>query len=299
MTTIAAQIDSFVAELARHKFRPNTITAYRSDLRITARQLQQSLEHITLEQIEETLTAGGVAPATSARRAAALDRFFDWARKQGLCAVNPLTDRDAVRSGIRRLPRPITNTTDLAALDRAIPQSPPPYRLIFTILRETGMRVSEVLALQYGDVFLEPGREGLRIRESKNGNERIAPLGARSTPRSARGLRALMKDLSGQPRHVPLFRSNRGTPVSYAAVQYQWTRVCQAASLIDEIAGKYQVRYTIHQLRHTRGSELVRQGHPMEIIQRVLGHRDIRSTQGYAQLDDMQVREALEQDQKR
>jgi len=39
---------------------------------------------------------------------------------------------------------------------------------------------------------------------------------------------------------------------------------------------------------------LIRAGQPLEIVQRVLGHRDIRSTQGYAELDDVQVREALE-----
>jgi integrase/recombinase XerD len=61
--------------------------------------------------------------------------------------------------------------------------------------------------------------------------------------------------------------------------------------LVDD---KQCIRYTLHQLRHTRGSELVRQGKPVEIVQRILGHRDIRSTQGYAELDDQQLREALE-----
>ena len=54
------------------------------------------------------------------------------------------------------------------------------------------------------------------------------------------------------------------------------------------------VRYTIHQLRHTRGSELIAQGQRVEIVQRVLGHRDIRSTLGYAELNEAQVRAALE-----
>lgn len=53
-------------------------------------------------------------------------------------------------------------------------------------------------------------------------------------------------------------------------------------------------RYTPHQLRHTRGSELIAQGHRVEIVQRVLGHRDIRSTLNYVELQDAQVRAALE-----
>ncbi|MCK5722201.1 MAG: site-specific integrase [Gammaproteobacteria bacterium] len=45
----------------------------------------------------------------------------------------------------------------------------------------------------------------------------------------------------------------------------------------------------MHQLRHTRGSELLAQGQPIEIIQRVLGQKDIRSTLGYAELSEAQV----------
>lgn len=182
----------------------------------------------------------------------------------------------------------------LDAIDAAIAAAPPPYRLIFTLLCETGMRIGEVLALQLGDVDLSPGREGVRVREAKNHSERIALLGATATPRSLRGLRALVKELRGQPGHVPLFRSNRGTSVSYAAAQYQWAQRCEAQGLIEQVGDRQQLRSTLHQLRHTCGSELVRQGQPMEIVQRVLGHRDIRSTQGYAELDDLQVRAALE-----
>jgi len=79
--------------------------------------------------------------------------------------------------------------------------------------------------------------------------------------------------------------------VSYDALHYQWARVCQAAGLVDETGAP---RYTPHQLRHTRGSELIAQGQRVEIVQRVLGHRDIRSTLGYAELQDAQVRAALE-----
>jgi site-specific recombinase XerD len=93
-----------------------------------------------------------------------------------------------------------------------------------------------------------------------------------------------------QPHNV-LFRSNRGTAVSYDAVHYQWQKVFRTAGLLD--AGN--PRYTLHQLRHTRGSELLAQGQPIEIVQRVLGHRDIRSTLLYAELNEDEVRAALEQ----
>lgn len=79
--------------------------------------------------------------------------------------------------------------------------------------------------------------------------------------------------------------------MSYDAVHYQWAKLCEAAGLVD--AGGAP-RYTPHQLRHTQGSELIAQGQRVEIVQRVLGHRDLRSTLGYAELQDVQIRAALE-----
>ncbi|NTW97018.1 MAG: site-specific integrase, partial [Oscillochloris sp.] len=103
--------------------------------------------------------------------------------------------------------------------------------------------------------------------------------------------RAHLRDLAGLPTTTPLFSSNRGTRVSYAAAQYQWTQRCAKAGLVEADGA---LRYTLHQLRHTRGTELIEEGKALEIVQRVLGHRDIRSTQGYADLSEAQVRAALE-----
>jgi len=154
------------------------------------------------------------------------------------------------------------------------------------------MRVGEVLYLRWGDVILDAGREALRVREAKNGLERTVIVGPTATPRTLRGLRAARRALGRAPSdHDILFRSNRGTRVSYEAIHYQWAKLCQAAGLVDTSGGP---RYTPHQLRHTGGSELIAQGQRVEIVQRVLGHRDIRSTLGYAELQEAQVRAPLE-----
>jgi integrase/recombinase XerD len=187
----------------------------------------------------------------------------------------------------RGLPRPIREEREQRALDAAIAAAPAPYRLIVTILRETGMRAGEVLALRRGDVTLDPGREALRVRAPKNGAERVVVLGPTATPRTLRALRTHCKAAGRAPAYELLFRSNRGTAVSYDALHYRWAQVCAAAGLVD--AGGLP-RYTLHQLRHTRGSELLAQGQRLEIVQRVLGHRDIRSTLGYAELAEAQVR---------
>jgi integrase len=103
-------------------------------------------------------------------------------------------------------------------VDRAIVALPQPFRLALTILRETGMRVGEVLALTLGDVALDPGRAALHVRDAKNRSERPVVLGPAATPRSLRGLRALLRERKREPAYAPLFRSNRGTRLSYDAL---------------------------------------------------------------------------------
>ncbi len=64
-----------------------------------------------------------------------------------------------------------------------------------------------------------------------------------------------------------------------------------AAKLLD---GDGQPRYTVHQLRHTRGTQMVQDDHALHIVQRALGHKDPRSTQLYADVTEDDVRRALE-----
>jgi site-specific recombinase XerD len=70
------------------------------------------------------------------------------------------------------------------------------------------------------------------------------------------------------------------------------TRICRvAATLLD---GDGQPRSTVQQLRHTRGTQMVQDGHALHIVQRALGHKDPRSTQLYADVTEDDVRRALE-----
>lgn len=276
MTKLLDLIDAFIDDpRLRGRLKASTRRAYRCDLMTAGTNLSADIGATTASDIAIFLDRPDVA-STTQRRMASLRKFFAWAIREGYCEKNPLDQLDAVRT-VRRLPRPIRGTTERLRLERAISATEHPYRLIFTILRETGMRVGEVAALNLGDVQLEAGREGLRVREPKNNIERIVVLGPDATPRSLRGLRVVLRERTVQPPHTPLFLSNRGTRVSYDAIHYQWAQLCVAANLLDE-HGK--PRYTIHQLRHTRATELIEQGYRMEIVQRVLGHRDPRSTQG-------------------
>ncbi len=293
MSTLQNTYQLFLNDMADlNQLSPNTLRAYRYELEQAASdsRFEGTLSDLRLRDLEAWIARNDAAPSTMARRASTFSRFFDWAVRHEWCERNPMRGRAAIRK-TRRLPRPIQHQQDLEAIDAGITRLDQPYRLILTILRETGMRVGEVVRLRIGDVSLKRGAESLRVREPKNNVERVVVLGPTATPRSLRGLRSHLKELKGMGDQELLFRSNRGTQVSYDAIHYQWEKLCRLAGLINE---EDRPRYTIHQLRHTRGSELLAQGQPIEIIQRVLGHKDIRSTLGYAELSEAQVRAALE-----
>lgn len=283
-------IDSFLSDpRTRGQLKPSTQRAYRKDLVAAAAALPGTIEQITATCLT-TYLAAAIAPSTVARRLAALRGLFGWALHEGYIASDPTLGLEAPRR-TRKLPRPIRTSADRQAVEKAIAAAPQPFRLALIILRETGMRAGEVLALTLGDVILDAGREALHVRDPKNRSERVVVLGPTATPKSLRGLRGQLRERKGEPAHTPLFCSNRGTRLSYDALHYQWAQACASSGLADD-AGK--PRYTLHQLRHTRATELVEQGQQLEIVQRVLGHRDPRSTQGYAELAEAQVRAALE-----
>lgn len=289
MVTIASELPTFLDDLERRvKLRPATIRAYRTDIQAAATILANDLASITPRQIEQVVIVGDPERATVARRMSSLKRFFAWCVRHELCPTNPVERCETVQVD-HGVPRPIPRS-DRGQLERAFDTLTEPYRTIFWLLRETGMRAGEALNLRMSDIDLTASRETLYIREAKNGRPRPVQLGDRFTPRSIRRLRKLLKERSGDPPHAPLFRSNRQSQLTYGALLYQWGKLCETLNLVDE--GK--PRYTIHQLRHTRGSELVEQGHSLDVVQHVLGHRDPRSTQIYAELHADQVRLSLE-----
>jgi site-specific recombinase XerD len=287
--TITSLLDEYLATLRRKGRTAATLRAYQGDLSAAAAAFPQPITALRREALE-TWLGEATAASTQARRLASLRGFCAWCLAREYLARDPTLGLEA-RSTTRRLPRPVKGTTDRRAIDAAIASYAMPERLIFTLLRETGMRVGEVLALNAGDVTLAPGTEGLHVRDPKNRVERVVALGPNSTERSMRLLRRHLKALGDVPATHPLFCSNRATRLRYGTVLYHWGKLCTAAGLCDA-AG--EPRYTIHQLRHTTATELLEAGHTIEIVQRRLGHRDIRTTMGYAEVSDATVRAELE-----
>ncbi|NTU81982.1 MAG: tyrosine-type recombinase/integrase [Chloroflexales bacterium] len=287
--TIASLLDEYITGLRRKGRKAATLRAYRGDLTAAATAFPQPITELRRDALE-TWLGEATAASTQARRLASLRGFFAWCIARESLTRDPTLGLEP-RSTTRRLPRPVKGETDRKVLDAAIADYAMPYRLIFTLLRETGMRVGEVLALNAGDVTLTPGQEGLHVRDPKNRVERVVILGPNSTERSMRLLRRHLKALGDLPDTHPLFCSNRATRLRYGTVLYHWGKLCATADLLDAAGAP---RYTIQQLRHTTATELLEEGHKIETVQRRLGHKDIRTTMGYAEVSDAMVRAELE-----
>jgi integrase/recombinase XerD len=282
--TIASEIDNFLNDIQRdHGLSHNTITSYRCDLRTAAAAITKPIEAIATADIQAFLESRDEQPGTTNRRIASLGRFFRWSVNQNYTLYNPI-DQIGARYHPEHRPQPIASEAERRALDTAIATSPQPYRLIFTLLREIGVRTDEVLNLNLNDVILEPGREILLVHDSKSGTKRMVVLTPDAMPRSLRGLRSWLRDIGeGLPADTPLFRSSRGNRASYDTLHRRWVQVCKQARLVDTVDGREVPRYTLHHLRHTAAAELIA-FYPEQVVRRILGHRDPRSTRRYTEI---------------
>jgi site-specific recombinase XerD len=140
----------------------------------------------------------------------------------------------------------------------------------YFLLAHTGLRLSELLDLKRGDVDLAGQR--LRIEEAKGRRDRVVYL-------SQACVQALERYLAGQPAgpEVALLCHPSGQGVSYRWVQ---ERVRQWGEEIGVVG------VSPHRLRHTFATRLINLGVPVTTLQRLLGHRDLGTTQRYAQVMD-------------
>jgi len=159
------------------------------------------------------------------------------------------------------------------AILKVIPTAQRRDRLLFRLIFETGLRISEALGLHVEDVDLAADDEHLNVL-GKGGQRRTVLL---DDANLVRQLRAYLKHTGY--RHGPLFRAEkngRGGPLRYQSVQERWAGYCDRAG----------VSCTLHQLRHTHATELVNGGVGLATIRKRLGHKNLQTTLRYAEQSD-------------
>ncbi|MDD4239500.1 MAG: tyrosine-type recombinase/integrase [Desulfotomaculaceae bacterium] len=278
--SVKALIEDFLSDLSNAGRSWHTIRNYRSDLNRFAGYYDGEIEDLKSDHLRQYLqTLAEKASSTRGRNFASLNKFLDWCSRFDIITANPLACLNGPKWG-EWVPRAIP-TEQLHILMQEIKRLPPRERLLFTMLLETGMRISEALGIQIENIDFTQGQEFVIIR-GKGDRIRLVPL----LPEM--DCLGLLKDYIKDRNIVagPLFRPHSGKkarPMSYRTALFHW----------EKLREKVGLKYEIHQLRHSCATSLLNDGVGIEIIRQLLGHQDIQTTSRYAKLDIRALRKEL------
>jgi integrase/recombinase XerD len=276
-------VEGFLALLATSR-APKTVEAYRRDLAALAAWSSKPIGRISTEELEQYLAelrAAGLAPATIARRIAAIRSFFRHQALLGARTDNPAAELDPPRRN-RTLPRTLSPAEAERLVEAASGTTPRALRdrALVELLYGAGLRVSELAGLQKSSVDLDAR---LVRCVGKGSKERMVPIGRQA-------VQALRRYLArGRPyldsRHRPeLFLNAKGGGLTRAGVFLILRRLAGKAGLEPE-------RVHPHLLRHSFATHLLEGGADLRSVQEMLGHADLATTELYTHVSDRRRRE--------
>lgn len=255
-----------------------TLAAYRRDLEGLARWGggQHGLTLITLRRgdLLEYLhqrAAAGSKPRTSARLLSTLRRFYRYLVREGVLPEDPSARIDSPKLG-RTLPKGLTEAEVealLAAPDISLPLGLRD-RAMLEVLYATGLRVSELVGLSLHQVSLQQG--AVRVM-GKGSKERLVPMGEEALAWLERYLTEARPMLLLGRSSAVLFPSQRGTAMTRQTFWHLIRRHAARAGISTHLSP--------HTLRHAFATHLLNHGADLRVVQMLLGHSDLSTTQIY------------------
>ncbi len=257
----------------------NTLESYRRDVSQLAGWLREAHGRTLIEatgadlqrhlawQVEKKRAR----PRTTGRMVSSLKRFFQFALREGLRADDPAAGLDSPKLP-RSLPKSLSEVEVealLAAPDVANAQGLRDRAMLETIYA-SGLRVSELVGLKTMQVSLDMGV--VRIL-GKGAKERLAPLGEEAVSWIDRYQREARPELLGARKSDAMFVTARGGPMTRQAFWGLVKRHAAAAGVARAISP--------HTLRHAFATHLINHGADLRVVQMLLGHADISTTQIY------------------
>ncbi len=280
---MTADVERFLALLATRR-AARTVEAYRRDLDHVSAFLDGSPATATTDDLERYLAelrAAGLAPATLARRTAALRTFYRHQQLLGERDDNPAAELDLPRRR-PKLPRTLSPGEAERLIEAAGGTQPRDLRdrALVELLYGAGLRVSEAVSLEKASISLD---ERLVRCIGKGDKERIVPIGRQA-------VEAVRRYLSrGRPhldrRHRPeLFLNAQGGALTRAGAFLILKRRAERAGLDP-------ARVHPHLLRHSFATHLLEGGADLRSVQEMLGHADLSTTELYTHVSDRRRRE--------
>ena len=273
-------LDAFIAHLrAERGLSPRTIEAYATDLVGYVEWLRPTgiRRHVRGHVVS---LGRRLSPRSQARHLAAIRMFHRFLVAERHAKDDPTELVETPRQS-RRLPVFLTLDEVEALLEAPRDTTPAGLRdrAMLHVLYATGLRVSELVGLSVNSVQLEVG---YLIARGKGDKERLVPLGRRAVAEVrawlARGRPALLRGRSSRA----LFLGPRGTALTRQGVWKLMRRHALAAGIRKPLSP--------HKLRHSFATHLVERGADLRVVQAMLGHADLATTQIYTHVDARRLR---------
>lgn len=287
-TQLQAAVEDFAshAELVLGR-SPNTVKGYVADL-ATLRGYADTFEDFTLDTLRTWLAdalAAGKARSTLARRTAAARAFSTWAYKQGYTDADSAARLKAPKQS-RSLPTVVrgeraAQMVEADTADDAHPAEHVRDRAMLELLYATGMRVGELTGLDIEDVDLA---RGLARVTGKGNKQRVVPFGEAAASAVEQWLDTGRAELAGET--AALFVGSRGGRID----QRQVRRVVDRAA-----AGAGLEHVSPHTLRHTAATHMLEGGADLRVVQEMLGHTSLQTTQIYTHVSAQRLKAVYEQ----
>ena len=255
----------------------NTLGAYRADLMTLSRGLAEHDKSIELADKADLLAfiakrvESGAKPRSTARQLSSFRRFFRYIMREGMRDSDPTADIEMPRIG-RSLPQTLTEDEVDALLNAPNTDEPLGHRdrAMLELLYATGLRVSELINITQSQINFNQGV--LRI-VGKGDRERLIPLGEEA--------QRWMRDFIDGPRMEILlerqtdymFPTRRGDRMTRQAFWHIIKRYAQKANIRSKMSP--------HSLRHAFATHLLNRGADLRVVQLLLGHSDLSTTQIY------------------
>jgi integrase/recombinase XerC len=278
-------LDSLRAE---RNASPHTLRAYRNELGRFAEYLGPELkwkdvDHVFIRGFLSSLHSQGLSKVSVARALAAVRSMYKWLAREGLVQRNP-AKLVATPKLPRKLPRVPTLEEINGVLDSRMPDAarfPERDRAIFELLYGCGLRNSELVGIELGDI---EDANGVILVRGKGKKQRYVPLEGASEEalKTYREARLGVLRQSGKTTQR-LFINRRGGPLTTRSVARIVKQIAVASGLPPDVHP--------HTLRHAFGTHMLGEGADLRAIQELLGHERLSTTQKYTQLSMSQIME--------
>ena len=286
------QIEAFLEMMAVERdASPHTLSAYARDL-TDAETSTGGLMQADAEAVEAwfaDLSRRGLSAATAARRRSAARQFYRFALAEGWRTDDPSRRLDAPKQG-RSLPKVLTREEiDLLLEAAGRRDAAAGLRLVALVelAYASGLRVSELLGLKVDAVRRDPA---YLIVRGKGGKERLAPLNAAARAAVKTWLTARDAKRKPQAPDSPWLFPSSGKSGHLTPRRF--------AQLLDEaalVAGLDPARVSPHVLRHAFATHLLEGGADLRVVQTLLGHADIATTQIYTHVATDRLAQVVQQ----